>query len=105
MIIDAAAFVPAGGDNEGDENYLGSKGMEEIHEALYSEDDMELDDKSDLEVEFDWQDDISDLDAGTDWGPPVCVHRVALNLLRRAIILSHRQLKSDTQLLSREIWA
>jgi hypothetical protein len=28
MIIDAAAFVPAGGDNEGDENYLGSEGKE-----------------------------------------------------------------------------
>ncbi len=64
---------------------------------------MELDEESDLEVEFDWQDDISNLGAGTDWGPPVRVHRTALNLLQRAMMLSHRQHKSDTQLLSREI--
>jgi hypothetical protein len=81
MIIDTTAFVPAGGDNKGDKNYLGSKGKEEIHEALYLEDDMELDDKSDLKVEFDWQDDISNLGTGMDWGPPVRAHCVALNLL------------------------
>ncbi len=103
MIIDAAAFVPAGGVDEGDKNYLGSEGEEEINETLYLEDDMELDDKSDLEVEFNWQDDISNLGAGTDWGPPVCTHRVALNLLQRAMMLSHRQYKSNTRLLSREI--
>ncbi len=78
MIIEAAAFVPAGGDDEGDKNYLGSEGKEEIHEASYSEDDMELDDKSDLEVEFNWQDVISNLGAGTNWGPPVRVHRAGL---------------------------
>jgi hypothetical protein len=81
MIIDAAAFVPARGDDEGDENYLGSEGEEEIHEASYSEDDMELDDEGDLEVEFNWQDDISNLGTGTDWGPPARLHRVALDLL------------------------
>ncbi len=81
MIIDAAAFVPAGGDDKGDKNYLGSEGKEEIHKASYLEDDMELDDESDLEVEFDWQDDISNLGAEMDWGPPVCTHRAALNLL------------------------
>jgi hypothetical protein len=105
MIIDAAAFVPAGGDDEGDKNYLGSKGKEEINKASYSEDDMELDDESDLEVEFDWQDDISDIGAGTDWGPPVRMHRAALDLLRRAMVLSHRQHKSNTRLLSWEIRA
>jgi hypothetical protein len=103
MIIDAAAFVPAGGDDERDENYLGSEGKEEIHEALYSEDDMKLDDESDLKVEFDWQDDISDLGAGTDWGPPVHAHCAALDLLQRAMMLSHRQHKSDTRLLSWDI--
>jgi hypothetical protein len=102
MIIDATAFVPAGGDDEGEENYLGSKGKEEIHEASYSEDDMKLDDKSDLEVEFDWQDDISNLGAGTDWGLLVCVHSMTLNLLQRAMMLSHRQHKSITRLLSWE---
>jgi hypothetical protein len=66
---------------------------------------MELDDESDLEVEFDWQDDISDLGAGTDWGPPVSTHRAALDLLRRAMMLSHRQHKSDTRRLSWEIRA
>jgi len=103
MIIEAAAFVPAGGDDEGDKNYLGSKGEEEINKASYSEDDMELDDESDLEVEFDWQDDISDIGAGTDWGPPVRMHRAALDLLQRAMMLSHRQHKSNTRLLSWEI--
>ncbi len=103
MIIDAAAFVRARGDDKGDENYLGSKGKEEIHKASYSEDDMELDDESDLEVKFDWQDDISNLGAGTDWGPPVRAHRAAIDLLRRAMMLSHRQDKSDTRLLSWEI--
>ena len=66
MIIDATVFVPAGGNDKGDKNYLGSEGKEEIHKALYSEDDMELDDKSDLKVEFDWQDDISNLGTGMD---------------------------------------
>ncbi len=103
MFIDALAYVSAEGEDEEGKDYLGSNAEEDFHDTLFTEDDMDLDEDSDLEVDFDWSDDISDLGAGTNWGRTACRHCTALDLLQKALSMSHKQRKSDTRHLSQEI--
>jgi hypothetical protein len=104
VIINALAYVSAEGEDEEGENYLGSNAKEDFHDASFTEDDMDLDEDSDLKIDFDWLDYISNLGAGTDWGPMARAHRMALDLLQKALSLSHEQCKSDIRHLSQEIW-
>ncbi len=69
MIIDALVYVLAEGEDEEGKNYLGSNAKEDFYDALFTEDNMDLDEDSDREIDFGWSDDISDLGAGMDWGP------------------------------------
>ncbi len=69
MIIDALVYVLAEGKDEEGENYLGSDAKEDFYDALFTENNMNLDEDSDLKIDFDWLDDISGLGAGMDWGP------------------------------------
>ncbi len=103
VIINALAYVSAEGEDEEGENYLGSNAKEDFHDASFTEDDMDLDEDSDLKIDFDWLDYISNLGAGTDWGPMARAHRMALDLLQKALSLSHEQCKSDIRHLSQEI--
>ena len=64
---------------------------------------MDLDEDSDLEIDFDWSDDISNIGAGLDWGPTAHAHRATLDLLQKTLSLSHKQHKSNTQHISQEI--
>jgi hypothetical protein len=96
MIINALAYVSTEGEDEEGKNYLSSDAKEDFHDALFTEDDMDLDEDSDLKIDFDWSDDISKLGAGTDWGPTARAHHVALDLLQKTLSLSHKQRKSDT---------
>jgi hypothetical protein len=104
MIINALAYVSAEGKDEEGKNYLSSDAKDDCYDALFTEDNMDLDEDSDLKIDFDWLVDISNLGAETDWGPTAQAHCAALDLLQKALSLSHKQHKSDTRHLSQEIW-
>ncbi len=55
------------------------------------------------EFRFCWDDDISQLGEGTEWGPVACLHRVALELLRQAITSNTKEVRSLETSLSYKI--
>ena len=71
----------------------------------YTDDGMDVDCKGKLDLTFNWEDDVSELGEGTDWGPTVRAHCDALNLLRKAVSAAYTNYKPDLEGLLEDIQA
>jgi len=63
----------------------------------YTDDGMDINHDGGLALGFDWDEEISDLGIGTDWGPTARAHRTALNLLNKAVTATYASHKPDME--------
>ncbi len=106
LIIDALTHA----DNEDGEEDGSDYGMvfnEEVGSkstyTSYTDDGMVINHDGGLALNFDWDEEISDLGIGTDWGPPARAHRTALNLLNKAVTAAYASHKPDMEELAEDI--
>ncbi len=58
-------------------------------ELSFEKDGIEVD-SGGTNIEFTWDEELSKLGAGTNWGPSACAHCAAIKLLRQAMLKSPR---------------
>jgi len=106
LIIDALTHVNNEDIEEDGSNY-GMDFNEEVGSkstyTSYTDDGMVINHDGGLALNFDWDEEISDLGIGTDWGPPARAHRTALNLLNKAVTAAYASHKPDMEELAEDI--